>query len=601
MTTEDTLPHWDLTEFYESLESEEFRQDVEKFKADIKELIGFFDEEGIGVRAPGETTPRLVVTFEAALQRLDQVEQNAGLLEAFIYGYVTTDSTDELAQGARSELEPHLAKLTVLETRFYSWIGNLDQAPLLESSQLARDHDFPLEEAKIVAQHLMQPELEELASELGITGSSAWSQLHGNVSSQLGVELEVDGELQTLPMSAIRNMAMRPDRDLRRRAFQAELATWKAWEVPLAAAMNSIKGEVNTLLRRRGWDTALEESLFDNRIDRGTLEAMMAAARDAFPVFRRYLRAKAEALGAEPLAWFDLFAPLPGEGGEWSFPAAREFIIEQFGTYSSKLQGLAQRAFDERWIDAEPRVGKRDGAFCMHVVDEQSRVLANFEPGYRSMATLAHELGHAYHNLVMEDKTSFQRRRPMTLAETASIFCETVVKQAVLEQVGPAEQVRILEASLVDGTQVVVDITSRFLFEQELFERRADRNLSAEEMCGLMVESQIETYGEALNRDALHPYMWAVKPHYYSGGRSFYNYPYMFGLLFGLGLYARYKADPQDFRDGYDDLLANTGMGDAASLANGFGIDVRSKEFWAGSLEVIAGDVERFETLLPQV
>lgn len=598
MSNENSLPHWDLSEFYAGLDSDKFKSDIDGFKKDMDRLSDYFDEHQIGLQAPSETTPEVIETFEQALTLLDEVSKRANLLNSYIYSFVSTDSTDELAQSTRSELEPHLARLSVLDTRFYSWIGQIDQRPLLEASQIARDHEYPLEEAKAVAQHLMPLEQEELASELRITGSSAWSQLHGDVSSQFEIELEVDGEMRKLPMSAVRNLAFRPDRDLRQRAFEAELRTWDAWKVPLAAAMNSIKGEVNTLARRRKWDSALESSLFDNRIDRGALEAMMSAARDAFPVFRRYLKVKAGALGRESLAWFDLFAPLPGERLEWSYPTASEFIIEQFGTYSEGLAGLARRAFGEHWVDAEPRVGKRDGAFCMHVVDEQSRILANFEPGYRSMSTLAHELGHAYHNLAMAEKTTFQRRRPMTLAETASIFCETIVKQAVLEEVNAAAQIHILEASLVSDTQVVVDITSRFLFEQQVFDRRADRKVSADELCNLMVEAQKDTYGEALDPRALHPYMWAVKPHYYSSGRSFYNYPYMFGLLFGLGLYARYQQDPAAFRAGYDDLLANTGMGDAATLADGFGIDIQSQDFWKDSLRVVAGDVERFEALV---
>lgn len=601
MKNEHPLPHWDLSEFYLDLDSQEFRADFEQFKVDLADLIAFFDQHLLGLDPPGETTPELIETFETALTRLDDISKRAGLLNAYIYSFVSTDSTNELAQSSRSEIEPHLAKLSVLDTRFYSWIGQLDQDPLLETSQIARDHDYPLVEAKVVAQHLMSPEQEELASELRITGSNSWGQLHGDVTSQLEVDLEIDGELQTLPMSAVRNLAHRPDRDLRRRAYEAELAKWEEWKVPLAAGMNSIKGEVITLARRRGWDSPLDAALFDNRIDRRTLDAMMSAAREAFPVFRRYMLVKARALGQESLAWYDLFAPLPGKSSEWSYPAAKDFIIEQFGTYSERLSGLAQRAFSEHWIDAEPRVGKRDGAFCMHVVDEQSRILANYEPGYRSMSTLAHELGHAYHNLAMEHKTTFQRRRPMTLAETASIFCETIVKEAVLDQVSPEQGVPILESSLVSAAQIVVDITSRFQFEQGVFERRDDRKLSANELSEMMVQAQVDTYGEALDPQALHPYMWAVKPHYYSGGRSYYNYPYMFGLLFGLGLYARYQQDPDGFRAGYDDLLAETGMGDAATLASGFGIDIRSQEFWKGSLEVIAADVDRFEGLLEQV
>ena len=189
-----------------------------------------------------------------------------------------------------------------------------------------------------------------------------------------------------------------------------------------------------------------------------------------------------------------------------------------------------------------------------------------------------------------------QRGTPMTLAETASIFCETIVREATLRSVDAQEQLSILEASLQGSFQVVVDITSRFLFEQRVFEKRQQRELSIEELNTLMLNAQRETYGDGLDESALHPYMWAMKPHYYST-YSFYNYPYMFGLLFGLGLYARYQEDPDTFKKGYDELLSSTGLADAATLAAKFGIDTRSSAFWRSSLDIIRRDIARFEML----
>ena len=370
--------------------------------------------------------------------------------------------------------------------------------------------------------------------------------------------------------------------------------------MPLAGALNSIKGEVNTLCRRRGWESALQESLFDTTIDRETLDGMLEAAREAFPDLRRYLRAKARALGQDTLAFHDLFAPLSaGEGGRaWTYDEASRFIVEQFATYSESLRDLAARAFGERWIDAGPRAGKVGGAFCIHVKDGDSRVLANYNPSYDAVSTLAHELGHAYHNLTRAPRTPLQRRTPMTLAETASTFCETLVRDAALREASKAEQVEILEAWLSGCTQIVVDISSRYLFERAVFERRAARELSVDELDELMLGAQGDTYGDGLDPARLHRKMWAAKPHYYSTDRSFYNYPYLFGLLFALGLYARYREEPESFRSGYDELLSATGMADAATLASRFGIDLRSIDFWRSSLRVIREDVDRFEALL---
>jgi pepF/M3 family oligoendopeptidase len=357
---------------------------------------------------------------------------------------------------------------------------------------------------------------------------------------------------------------------------------------------------VGALARRRHWDSPLAAALFEANIDQQTLEAMLEAARAAFPDFRRYLRAKARALSLPALAWYDLFAPVGASATEWQFAEGASFIVEQFGSYSPRLGDFAARAFRERWIDAEPRAGKRDGAFCMALRGDESRVFANFKPAFPGVSTLAHELGHGYHNLNLAQRTMLQRQTPMTLAETASIFCETIIRNAALRRGTPAEQLEILEASLQGSCQVVVDITSRFLFEQRVFAARRQRELSVEELNALMLEAQRETYGDGLDPEQLHPYMWAMKPHYYSTGRSFYNFPYMFGLLFGLGLYARYERDPDAFRTSYDELLGSTGMADAATLAARFGIDTRTPAFWRDSLAIVRADIDRFEALVAE-
>jgi pepF/M3 family oligoendopeptidase len=433
---------------------------------------------------------------------------------------------------------------------------------------------------------------------LKLSGGIAWQKLWGNVSSQISVPFERDGETKPLPMSALRNLAHEADREVRRRAYETELAAWRQHAVPLAAAMNSIKGEVELLARRRGWESPLDAALFDNGIDRPVLEAMLGASREFFPVFRRYLKAKARALGLPALAWYDLFAPLGESTSRWEFARARDFIVEQFAVYSPRLSGLAARAFAERWVDAEPREGKRDGAFCMHLRGDESRVLANFQPTLTGVTTLAHELGHAYHNLNLAQRLPLQRETPMILAETASTFNETAVRQAALRQADRQEQLAILEEQLIEATQVVVDITSRFQFESGVFAKRAERELSVDELNALMLQAQRDTYGEGLDPTLLHEYMWAAKPHYYSAGVQFYNFPYMFGLLFGLGLYARYQAAPDTFWAGYDDLLSSTGLADVATLTARFGVDVRDPAFWRASLSVVEADVQRYEALV---
>jgi oligoendopeptidase F len=598
VTTTRTLPHWDMSVVYPGLDSLEFAQDFAAIVQDIQQLASRFDTHHIQELPELTVDSEVIQTFETITNQLNTVLDRTRTLSVYISCFVNTNSHDNLAQARMSELQRSLVILSQLSTRMTAWLGSLDIEALIAGSTLAQEHAYALRKAKEQAAHLMSPAEESLAAELNVSSGSAWTRLHGNITSQLTLTVEVDGETQELPMSAVRNMAYDADRDVRRHAYEAELTGWKKVALPLAASMNSIKNEVQVLAHRRNWQSALEASLFANSIDSQTLEAMLSAARASFPDFRRYLHAKARALGVSRLAWYDLFAPIGTENRTWDFDEAAAFIVEQFDTYSERLSGFAARAFAEHWIDAEPRPGKRDGAYCTGLRGAESRVFANYKPVFGGVSTLAHELGHGYHNVNLAQRTPLQRSHPMTLAETASIFCETIIRHAALQKADEQEQLAILEASLQGSCQIVVDITSRFLFEQRIFEKRQQRELSVDELNDLMLEAQRETYGDGLDEEQLHPYMWAMKPHYYSTGRSFYNYPYMFGLLFGLGLYARYQQDPETFKRGYDDLLSSTGMADAATLAGRFGIDLRTEDFWRASLEIIRQDIDLFETLI---
>jgi pepF/M3 family oligoendopeptidase len=595
-----TLPRWDLTPYFPGLDTPEYEEGFRSVIRAIDALTELFDRHGVGVSDPGPLTGESVSAVEEVIGRFNETLEEYRTLMAYVMAEFSTKTGDPTAQKRLSEAQGQSVRFTKLGTRWTDWVGKIDVEGLIARSQAAADHAYTLRKAHESALHLMSPAEESLAAELSLSGGSAWEKLHASVSSQIMVLVEKEpGKPEPLTMSVVRNLAFSPDREVRRRAHEAELQAWKANEVPLAAALNGVKGEVNTLSKRRKWDSALDEAIFDSNIDRQTLEALLQAARESFPDFRRYLRAKARALGIERLAFYDIFAPL-GEGTRvWEYSEARDFIVRQFGTYSDKMSAFAARAFDEGWIDAEPRSGKRDGAFCVGMRKDESRVCANYQPSYRGMSTLAHELGHAYHNLVKAGRTMLQQQTPMTLAETASIFCETIVREAALKEANEAEALAILEGSIQNAAQVVVDITSRFTFESRVYDQRRERELTPGEFCGIMLQAQRETYGDGLDQSALHEYMWAVKPHYYRPGLSFYNFPYMFGLLFGLGLYAQYRQDPDAFRSSYDDLLSSTGMDDAATLAARFGIDVRTPDFWRSSLAIIKQDIDRFDSLVP--
>jgi len=394
------------------------------------------------------------------------------------------------------------------------------------------------------------------------------------------------------------NLRTHADEDVRRRAYEAENEAWEAVQETLAACLNGVKGEVITLNKRREREDALHSSLESARIDRQTLDAMMGAMKDSFPMFRKYYNHKAKLIGKEKLAFWDIFAPVGKTDTRYSYEEACDFILKAFEKFSPELRKFSERAFKNNWIDAEMREGKSSNGFCMGVDGvKESRIFINFDGSQDQLSTIAHELGHAFHNECawQFDKTPLQQITPMTLAETASTFCETIVTEAVLKQVkDPQEELAVLESLLNGASQVTVDIYSRFLFEKEVFERREKAELSVDEINEIMERSQKETYGDSLDERYLQKYMWTWKPHYYSTGLSFYNYPYAFGLLFATGLYAIYQKRGDEFVNDYKALLASTGEASAADLAASFGIDIRTKKFWEDSLAIIGKRVDRY-------
>ena len=319
----------------------------------------------------------------------------------------------------------------------------------------------------------------------------------------------------------------------------------------------------------------------------------------ALPMFRRYLKKKAELLGIDTLAFYDLFAPVGETTKEWSFEEAKEFIITQFTSFYKPMGDFASYAFEHDWIDAQPAEGKVGGAYCIHFpLVRESRVLCNFDGSFSSVTTIAHELGHAFHGDVLKRSPGLLRSYTMTLAETASIFAETVIFNGALSRAGDSERLGMIESYIKDATQTIIDILSRFYFEQSVFARRTDSELTAQEFCDLMEDAQKKTYGEALDADALHPYMWAVKGHYYNTDLAFYNYPYAFGQLFGLGLYAQYMKEGEQFCSRYIQLLEMTGRDSAVAVTAAAGFDIESRDFWQQGVDILKEYIDEFCSLV---
>jgi pepF/M3 family oligoendopeptidase len=605
----EALPHWDLSNVFDGLEAADFGQSVDQLKVALDQMDDFLDQQQIKRGGPVPQDPQaLAATLAGYLNRMNALLRLYGTLRVYVYSFVSTDSFNTTAKRIGSELEMLGVRLRRHEVLFRGWLGTVSEEPgALEEAvshlDVVREHDFYLRETAEQSRYLMSEEEESLAAELATSGANAWARLRGVITSQVQAPFERDGQVEELPITVIQNFYHDPDEAVRRRAYQTELAAWESVREPLAACLNGVKGAVVTLNRRRGRRDALHQALDQARIDEKILESMLVAMRESFPAFRRYWHSKARRLGKERLAWWDILAPVGQMQQHFTYAEAQAFIEQQFAGFSERLVKLSRRAFQENWIDAEPRRGKVGGGFCMRVPRvEESRILCNFDGSLEQLTTIAHELGHAYHNECLVGHSELGRRTPMTLAETASIFNQTIITDATLARAqDDQEELAILETFLADSAQVIVDIYSRYLFEREVFERRAAAELSADELCQIMTRCQQETYGDGLDEQALHPYMWAWKPHYYNPDLSFYNFPYAFGLLFGLGLYGIYQqaaeADRQAFVTRYDDLLASTGGATAAELADRFGIDLSQPAFWRAGLQVIEARIERYISL----
>lgn len=590
------LPRWSVADVHQSFDARSFSDAMESAGAGITRLEALFEEHNVRAIATRSVLPKDGEASDTVISTFNNVVKAQEILGAYIYATVSTDSRNERAQGLLSEMETLDARVSPLLARLADWVAALGAENLATVSTEARDHLGPLERLQARAEHQMSEAEEGLYSELGTTGSSAWGRLQGDLTSQLSTEVHLPSGTKTMPMAAVRGLSTDPDLNVRKAAYEAEMRAWPTVAVACAAAMNSIKGEANVVNRRRKWKQPLDASLYSNNVSLKTFNAMQSAVHASLPNFRRWMRVKAKLVGdTNGLSWWNLAAPLSISPGPISWDQGISLVKGAFASYSDQLSHLVDRSISEQWLDAEPREGKVGGAFCMSFVDDRSLVLLNWSGSVDSAQVTAHELGHAYHNTQLAHRTALQKRLPMALAETASIFCETLVVEEGLSRLQGDDRLALLDVDLIGANQVVVDIHSRFLFETEVFARRQKRTLGVSELNEIMLAAQRDAYGDGLDQSTAHPHMWVLKPHYY--GSHFYNWPYTYGLLFGLGLYAQYQLDPEKFRDGYDDVLSRAGMDTAEQLGQAFGIDVTSESFWTASLDVLRARIQNYEQL----
>ena len=594
--TDTLLPRWSVADIHQSFTARSFTDAMERTGANVARLEAQFEEHNIRAGEPHKPSALDGQIANQIINAMNETIKDSEILGSYVYATVSTNTREETAQGLLSELEVIDSRLSPLLARLADWVATLGADELAIVSDVAREHLGPLQRLQARAQHQMSEVEEGFYAELSTTGSSAWSRLQGDITSQLTVSVDLPDGTKTLPITAVRGMSTHSDVAVRKAAYDAEMKAWPTVAMPCAAAMNSIKGDANSVNRRRHWASPLDASLYSNSVSRKTFDAMQSAVSASLPDFRRWMNVKAKLHGDKNgLSWWNLFAPLNVAPSQISWDQGVQLVRGAFAAYSDNLAGLVDRSLAEQWIDAEPREGKVGGAFCMSFVDDRSLVLLNWSGSVDSAQTTAHELGHAYHNTQLADRTPLQKRLPMALAETASIFCETLVVEEGLSRLSGDERLALLDTDLGGANQVVVDIHSRFLFETEVFARRQRRTLGVSELNEMMLSAQAQAYGNGIDQSTAHPHMWVLKPHYY--GSHFYNWPYTYGLLFGLGLYAQYSLDPERFRSGYDTVLSRAGMDTAEELGRAFNLDVSNEAFWTASLDVLRTRMLDYENL----
>lgn len=575
---------WNLEVLYKGLDDPAYEADMKKCEQVVAEFAALVDaskekkaeEVAEAILLKQEEMTELVMKLFLYLELRQSVETENGDVMAQLNRVMRIYNGATAAQAAEQKI---LAKIEDIEA-------------LGEKSKVVADYSFMLKEIKEKAKYLLSDDVEAMISDMDMTGGSAWGQLQSYLTST--VKVDYDGGQITL--TEARNLANSPDAAVRKAAYEAEIVAYEKIEDALAFSLNNIKNQVTMLSAKRGYESPLAMTLMQARMKRETLDAMMEAIKEYLPQFRKYLRKKGEMLGhSNGLPWYELFAPMGKVEKTYTIEESKEYLVNCFKNFSPEMSDMMAEAYDKEWIDFYPRQGKQGGAFCAGVPClKQSRILTNFDGSFSAIGTLAHELGHAYHNLQTQDERIMNQDYPMPVAETASTFNETHLGHHAVAQAEGEELLSLLENDLKEQTQCIVDIYSRYLFETAVFEQSQNKFLMAADMKELMLNAQKEAYGDGLDENCMHPYMWACKGHYYSSGLSFYNFPYAFGNLFALGLYSKFLEEGESFVPKYNALLNATVKCSVEEAGAMVGIDLTKKDFWEQSLALIAENIEKF-------
>lgn len=575
---------WSLDALYKGYEDKCFHDDIEALKKSV--AYGNTLTQQLDKKDEKDTCIKIVKHREEQLLLALKLREYCTLRQS-------VDTTDPQTVSYLNQIDKICADASRAHAQFDQFIAQmeaLDQCVL--DDVYLREYSFILHEIKENGKYRLSDDVEEALAKMDMSGGSAWDSLQSYLTSTLSVNYR--GEKTTL--SQIRNLAHNQDVKVRKEAYEAELASYEKIKDSIAFAINNIKAQVNTECELRGYASPLAKTLQQSRMNQSTLDAMMEAMNDFLPVFHKYLKHKATLLGYKNgLPWYELFAPIGADNHTYSIAESKEYLISHFAPFAKDMADMIERSFDEEWIDFYPKNGKVGGAFCANLpFIKQSRVLTNFGGSLGDIVTLAHELGHAYHGMMIEDHRILNTDYSMPVAETASTFNENIIMNAAIDDASGSAKVALIESQLQDLTQIICDIYSRYLFENEVFNRRSKGFMFADELNEIMLKAQRTAYGDGLDPNYLHPYMWICKSHYYSSHLSFYNFPYAFGGLFARGLIVKYQQEGDGFVETYRNLLKATTISSVEDCAMIADIDLSDKAFWISALKTCENRIQEF-------
>ena len=574
---------WNLDPIYKGFDDPAYEKDLNTAKELMTQYTAFMAD--LSAKDPAEA-------LHKGIELEEKIGELSGKLGLYASLRQSTDTRDPEAASQMGRLMALYSSMAAPEAAFKDWSSKLPNLmELVEADEFLRDYRFLFSKIADSSKYLLPGMGEAIMARMRLSGGSAWSDLQGYLTST--VPVEYNGT--TTNLSAIRNLAYDSDPAVRKAAYEAEIACYDRIKDSVAFALNSIKLETISDCQLRGYESPLARTLKRSDMKQETLDAMLGAMDEYLPKFWQYLKAKAKALGHENgLPWYDLFAPMGNSAEKYSTQEARDLLVNLFSTFDAELADMVAKAFDEAWIDFYPRDGKSGGAFCAGVEClNESRILTNYDGQFTDVVTLAHELGHAFHNQCIQSHRPMNKDYSMPVAETASTFNECVVMAAAIKAAkSDDERLALIESQLQDATQIICDIYSRFRFEAMVFANREEQFMNADALCGFMTEAQKQSYGDGLDHNCMHPYMWVCKGHYY--GPTFYNFPYAFGGLFARGLYAQYLTEGEAFVPKYKKLLYTTSIATVEDTAKVADIDLTDKEFWRAALQTIADQIDLF-------